>query len=143
MVGNGSGPAGALGAVSELAALPGWWGLPAVKAGHVYIVDAPLLLRAGPRIVRALVDPCIAYRAQMLCMHHISAASMSYQRPSQDALKSRGHHSASMYSHPLRIPCLPSLSDRQTFSRERKQQLSQSLFRDMLVSGLLITVVPH
>ncbi|BDA43551.1 Uncharacterized ABC transporter substrate-binding lipoprotein [Coccomyxa sp. Obi] len=51
VAGNGCGPAGALGAVSELAALPGWWSLPAVKAGRVYIVDAPLLLRAGPRIV--------------------------------------------------------------------------------------------
>jgi ABC-type Fe3+-hydroxamate transport system substrate-binding protein len=51
VAGGAGGPAGA---VSELAALPGWWGLPAVKAGCVYIVDAALLLRAGPRIVRAL-----------------------------------------------------------------------------------------
>lgn len=71
VVGNGSGPAGALGAVSELAALPGWWGLPAVKAGRVYILDAPLLLRAGPRIVRAPLDPCIAYRAITSCMRQV------------------------------------------------------------------------
>ncbi|EIE19487.1 hypothetical protein COCSUDRAFT_38301 [Coccomyxa subellipsoidea C-169] len=51
VAGGAGGPAGALGPVSELAALPGWWGLPAVKTGRVYILDAPLLLRAGPRIV--------------------------------------------------------------------------------------------
>ncbi len=60
VAGGAGGPAGALGPVSELAALPGWWGLPAVKTGRVYILDAPLLLRAGPRIVRTL-SPSVAF----------------------------------------------------------------------------------
>jgi hypothetical protein len=51
---NGAAPARALAEVSELAALPGWWGLPAVKTGRVYIVDHALFLRPGPRIVRPL-----------------------------------------------------------------------------------------
>lgn len=57
MMGSGAAPTSALRATSELAALPGWWGLPAVKAGHVYIVDRSLFLRAGPRIVRTFPLP--------------------------------------------------------------------------------------
>jgi iron complex transport system substrate-binding protein len=48
----GADAAPTLGEVSELAALPGWWGLPAVKAGRVFVVDAALFLRPGPRLVR-------------------------------------------------------------------------------------------
>jgi iron complex transport system substrate-binding protein len=33
------------------AALPGWWALPAVKAGAVFVCDAALMGRAGPRLV--------------------------------------------------------------------------------------------
>ena len=54
----GADPAGALGEVSDLAALPGWWGLPAVKAGRVYVADAACLLRPGPRLV--LILPSLA-----------------------------------------------------------------------------------
>ena len=50
----GSEAAPTLAEVSELAALPGWWGLPAVKAGRVFVADAALFLRPGPRLVRPL-----------------------------------------------------------------------------------------
>jgi len=63
MMGSGAGPTSALRATSELAALPGWWGLPAVKAGRVYVVDRSLFLRAGPRIVRT--SP-LRFRVRML-----------------------------------------------------------------------------
>lgn len=33
------------------ASLPGWWALPAVKAGAVYVCEDVLLLRAGPRLI--------------------------------------------------------------------------------------------
>lgn len=49
----GASPQGALPCVSELAALPGWWGLPAVKNGWVFVVDHAPFLRPGPRVVRA------------------------------------------------------------------------------------------
>lgn len=33
----------------SLAAMPGWWGLPAVKSGRVYVVDHAYFSRPGPR----------------------------------------------------------------------------------------------
>ncbi len=51
----GVSPQGVLACVTELAALPGWWGLPAVKNGCVYIVDHAPFLRPGPRVVRVSV----------------------------------------------------------------------------------------
>ena len=40
-----------LGEVCNLAAQPGWWALPAVKAGRVYICDHGFFSRPGPRYV--------------------------------------------------------------------------------------------
>lgn len=40
--------------VSELAALPGWWALTAVKHGNVFFVDHALLGRPGPRLVEGV-----------------------------------------------------------------------------------------
>ncbi len=40
-----------LGEACALAALPGWWGLPAVKSGRVYVVDHAYFSRPGPRYV--------------------------------------------------------------------------------------------
>eukprot|EP00887_Chlorella_sp_A99_P000875 scaffold5.g875.t1 len=37
-----------------LAGRPGWWLLPAVKASEVYVVDAALFCRAGPRLVEGV-----------------------------------------------------------------------------------------
>jgi hypothetical protein len=34
---------------AELAALPGWWALPAVRSGRVFVVDHSLFSRPGPR----------------------------------------------------------------------------------------------
>lgn len=48
---QGADSAATLGEVSELAALAGWWGLPAVKGGAVFVADASLFLRPGPRLV--------------------------------------------------------------------------------------------
>ena len=57
----GANPQGALPCVTELAALPGWWGLPAVKSGCVFVVDHAPFLRPGPRLVRPLdVVSCTA-----------------------------------------------------------------------------------
>ena len=42
--------------VAQLAGHPGWWDLPAVKAGRVYIADSALFCRPGPRCVRL---PCL------------------------------------------------------------------------------------
>ena len=42
----------ALSDLSELAARPGWWQLPAVKEGRVFVADHALLCRPGPRWVR-------------------------------------------------------------------------------------------
>ena len=47
----GASPQGVLPWVTELAALPGWWSLPAVKHGCVYVVDHAPFLRPGPRVV--------------------------------------------------------------------------------------------
>lgn len=49
--GGGSGDKGcrALVDLSELAARPGWWLLPAVKEGRVFVADHALLCRPGPR----------------------------------------------------------------------------------------------
>ncbi|KAL4425481.1 hypothetical protein ABPG75_009497 [Micractinium tetrahymenae] len=41
-----------------VAALPGWWLLPAVRASAVYIADAALFCRAGPRLVEGV--ECLA-----------------------------------------------------------------------------------
>lgn len=46
-------PARALGEVGVLAGLPGWWALPAVKSGRVFLADGALFTRAGPRVVHA------------------------------------------------------------------------------------------
>ena len=54
----GVSPQGVLACVTELAALPGWWGLPAVKNGCVYIVDHAPFLRPGPRVVRSTSAFC-------------------------------------------------------------------------------------
>lgn len=49
--------------LAVLAALPGFWSLPAVRAGRVFVVDQELLCRPGPRLVLGaallahLVDP--------------------------------------------------------------------------------------
>ena len=53
----GASPQGALAFVTELAALPGWWGLPAVKSGCVFVVDHAPFLRPGPRVVRPSSSP--------------------------------------------------------------------------------------
>lgn len=45
----GHGVAATRAEVCDLAGLPGWWSLPAVRAGAVYIVDSSLLCRPGPR----------------------------------------------------------------------------------------------
>jgi ABC-type Fe3+-hydroxamate transport system substrate-binding protein len=34
---------------AELAALPGWWAVPAVRTGRVFVVDHSLFSRPGPR----------------------------------------------------------------------------------------------
>ena len=54
----GASAQGALACVTELAALPGWWGLPAVKSGCVFVVDHAPFLRPGPRVVRRSLHPC-------------------------------------------------------------------------------------
>lgn len=41
-----------------VAALPGWWLLPAVRASAVYIADSALFCRAGPRLVEGV--ECLA-----------------------------------------------------------------------------------
>ena len=40
-----------LGEVCSLAAQPGWWALPAVRTGQVYILEHSLFSRPGPRYV--------------------------------------------------------------------------------------------
>lgn len=50
----GCSTARALADVCDLAAQPGWWALPAVKHGRVYIVDHSLLSRPGPRLVEGI-----------------------------------------------------------------------------------------
>ena len=60
----GVSPQGVLAGVTELAALPGWWSLPAVKNGCVYIVDHAPFLRPGPRVVRRFT--CAFCRKQMV-----------------------------------------------------------------------------
>lgn len=42
-------PSRALSEVAGLASLPGWWSLPAVRSGQVYIVDHAYFSRPGPR----------------------------------------------------------------------------------------------
>lgn len=41
-----------------VAGLPGWWNLPAVRASAVYVADAALFCRAGPRLVEGV--ECLA-----------------------------------------------------------------------------------
>jgi len=43
-------PGAALAGVGALAGLPGWWALPAVKAGRVFLTDGAPLTRPGPRL---------------------------------------------------------------------------------------------
>ena len=70
----GVSPQGVLACVTELAALPGWWGLPAVKNGCVYIVDHAPFLRPGPRVVRSSASLPVGlkdrpqYRARLVCL---------------------------------------------------------------------------
>jgi len=58
--GGRGGPAGTSGPLTlppgleAAAALPGWWGLPAVRAGRVFLVDRALLARPGPRLADGL-----------------------------------------------------------------------------------------
>ena len=47
---RGGGRGGAPHAVAELAVRAGWWALPAVRAGAVFIIDCALLARPGPRL---------------------------------------------------------------------------------------------
>lgn len=42
----------------SVAGLPGWWNLPAVRASAVYVADAALFCRAGPRLVEGV--ECLA-----------------------------------------------------------------------------------
>ena len=46
-----SGLSRSLAEVTSLAVQPGWWSLPAVKNGSVYIVDHAYFSRPGPRCV--------------------------------------------------------------------------------------------
>ncbi len=41
-------------ATGALGALPGWWGLPAVRAGRVYVLDGALLADAGVELVEGV-----------------------------------------------------------------------------------------
>ncbi|GBF99653.1 hypothetical protein Rsub_12472 [Raphidocelis subcapitata] len=50
----GEGAAGAAVRAGALAALPGWWGLPAVRAGRVYAVDSLLVTDAGVELVEGV-----------------------------------------------------------------------------------------
>ncbi len=45
-------PGRALSEVGALAGLPGWWALPAVKSGRVFLADGALFTRPSPRVVR-------------------------------------------------------------------------------------------
>lgn len=40
--------------LGSVASLPGWWLLPAVRASAVYVADAALFCRAGPRLVEGV-----------------------------------------------------------------------------------------
>ena len=48
--------------VAQLAGQPGWWDLPAVKAGRVYIADSAQFCRPGPRC--ALLGPGAVLRTK-------------------------------------------------------------------------------
>lgn len=45
-------PSAALAALPDLAASPGWWSLPAVRTGAVYIIDPGYVTRPGARLQR-------------------------------------------------------------------------------------------
>ena len=47
-----------LGEVCSLAAQPGWWALPAVRTGQVYILEHSLFSRPGPRCVLVSIFSC-------------------------------------------------------------------------------------
>jgi hypothetical protein len=47
-----------LGEACALAALPGWWNLPAVKSGRVYVVDHAFFSRPGPRWFPCRTSSC-------------------------------------------------------------------------------------
>ena len=55
---NGSASAAAaehsLPEIANLASQPGWWALPAVQSGQVYIVDPARLSTPGPRVVEGV-----------------------------------------------------------------------------------------
>lgn len=40
--------------IADFAGLQGWWSLPAVRGGQVYVVEGALLTRAGPRLVEGV-----------------------------------------------------------------------------------------
>lgn len=47
-------PEQVLSEVAQLALQPGWWKLPAVQTGRVYIVEPTLFIKAGPRLVQGV-----------------------------------------------------------------------------------------
>jgi len=51
-------PGAALAGVGALAGLPGWWALPAVKAGRVFLTDGAPLTRPGPRLAEGAEALC-------------------------------------------------------------------------------------
>ena len=40
--------------LAQLASLPGWWGMPAMKTGQLYVCDHKLFSMAGPRLIDGL-----------------------------------------------------------------------------------------
>lgn len=50
----GEGAGGAAARAGALAALPGWWALPAVRAGRVYVLDCALALEPGVELVEGV-----------------------------------------------------------------------------------------
>lgn len=72
-----------LGEMCLLAKLPGWWALPAVKAGQVYICEHVYFSRPGPRYVACLVE---LYADNVTSDHHVT-------------------HDMSWYSHISRARC--------------------------------------
>ena len=62
---------------AELAALPGWWALPAVRTGRVFVADHSLFSRPGPR--SALLPHCFiaAFTGRCIMMMWFSSMSAS------------------------------------------------------------------
>jgi len=50
---------------SEIAALPGWQGITAVKENRIYVVNGDLVNRSGPRIVQGLEDVARAIHPEL------------------------------------------------------------------------------